>query len=116
MGMCNKNLLNIFRSGKDSINMLIDDLLGKEDKRQGITTNEKPSTISYLYTASGYVRSLLDFPGTTEQQLIKNTEDKLNVVLYKINAFYENDWLKYRESVEKLELSPFKEFESFKLD
>jgi photosystem II stability/assembly factor-like uncharacterized protein len=109
-----KELLEQHKAVKDSINILIDDLLGKEDKRQGITMNEKPSTVSYLYTASGYVRSLIDFPGTTERQLIKNAEDKLNTVLNKINTFYENDWPKYRMSVEKLELSPFKAFEPFK--
>uniref|UniRef100_UPI0035624D62 VPS10 domain-containing protein n=1 Tax=Lutibacter sp. TaxID=1925666 RepID=UPI0035624D62 len=44
------------------IDSLLDDLLGKEDERQGITDTEFPSTISYLYTARGYVNALQQLP------------------------------------------------------
>ncbi|MCB0651797.1 MAG: hypothetical protein KDC85_11015 [Saprospiraceae bacterium] len=110
-----EDLLKRQKTLKDTINTMMDELLGKEDKRQGITMDEKPSTVSYLYTARSYVRSLQAVPGPTERQLIKNADDKLNQVLDKINNFYLNEWPVYRKEVEELKLSPFKDLEPLKL-
>lgn len=110
-----EDLLKKHKTLKDTLNTMIDELLGKEDKRQGITMDEKPSTVSYLYTARSYVRSLQTVPGPTENQLIKNAEDKLNEVLERINDFYLNEWPAYRKEVEALKLSPFKDLEPLKL-
>jgi len=96
------------------INGLLDDMLGKEDKRQGITATAFPSTASYLYTARRYVGSLLQKPGATENNLVKNADLKVSAVISKINAFYKIDWVNYKKSVEKLELSPFEEVEELK--
>jgi photosystem II stability/assembly factor-like uncharacterized protein len=91
------------------INGLLDDMLGKEDKRQGITATEFPNTVSYLYKARRYVNSLLQKPGETETTLVKNANDKVSAVILKINEFYKKDWIEYQKSVENLNLSPFKE-------
>jgi len=93
---------------------LIDQMLGKEDKRQGITATEKPSNISYLYTANYYVRSLQEAPGKTEKDLVKNANSKVDTVVQDINQFYKTDWVNYRKLVEGLQLSPFKEVEELK--
>ncbi|MCF6182748.1 hypothetical protein [Lutibacter sp.] len=90
------------------INGLLDDMLGKKDKRQGITATEFPSTISYLYLAKSYVNSLLQKPGPTEITLVKNANKKVGAMVSKINKFYETDWTNYQKSVENLKLSPFK--------
>ncbi|WP_299526449.1 sialidase family protein [uncultured Lutibacter sp.] len=94
-----------------SINDLLDDMLGKEDKRQGITDTEFPSTVSYLYTARRYVGSLLQKPGETELTLVKNADEKVSAVISKINKFYNTDWINYQKTVEQLNLSPFKKLE-----
>ncbi|MEX1381848.1 MAG: hypothetical protein AB1Z17_00485, partial [Lutibacter sp.] len=91
------------------IDGLLDDMFGKEDKRQGITATEFPSTISYLYKARRYVSSLLQNPGQTEINLVKNADEKVSAVIFKINEFYKTDWLNYKNSVENLKLSPFEE-------
>ena len=96
------------------INDLLDDMLGKEDKRQGITATEFPSNASYLSTARRYVGSLQQKPGPTEFTLVKNADSKVSPVIEKINSFYKTDWVSYQESVEKLNLSPFKEVEELK--
>lgn len=98
------------------INGLLDDLLGKEDDRQGITDSEFPSTISYLYTARSYVNSLQQLPGLTETTLIKNADEKVEEVISKINEFYKSDWISYKNSVKDLKLSPFTDFEEFKYE
>ena len=86
-------------------------MLGKEDKRQGITATKNPTNISYLNTANYYVRSLQEKPGKTEMQLVKNANDKIDMVIDDINKFFKTDWLAYRKLVENLKLSSFKDYE-----
>ncbi|HHC80127.1 MAG TPA: hypothetical protein ENK46_09615 [Flavobacteriia bacterium] len=97
-----------------SIDTLIDAMLGKEDKRQGITMSKVPTTISYLFTARRYVNSLLQAPGKTEQQLVKNANKKVNDVITKINNFYKTDWPAYRKEIEGLNVTLFKDFKELK--
>ena len=89
-------------------------MFGKEDKRQGITATEFPSAISYLNTANRYISSLLQNPGKTEITLMKNADEKVGLVIDKINAFYKKDWEAYKNSVENLKLSPFEPVEELK--
>jgi hypothetical protein len=109
-----KDTVTIHSEISKKIEGLLDAMLGKEDKRQGITATEFPSTISYLYNAAGYVDDLLQEPGKTEFTLVKNADEKVSKVIAEINEFYKTDWVNYRNAVEKLNLSPFKEFEELK--
>ena len=109
-----KDLLKKHTEILKKINGLMDDMLGKEDKQQGITATEYPSTISYLYLAKGYVNSLLQRPGNTETILVKNANKKVSEIISKINKFYETDWTNYQKSVENLKLSPFKKLNELK--
>lgn len=93
-----------------TINGLIDKMLGKEDKRQGITATKDPTAISYLYTANRYVSSLQENPGKTELKLISNANIKIDKVINDINIFYNTDWPEYRKKAENLKLSPFKSY------
>jgi hypothetical protein len=106
-----KDLIKLSDSVQKTIDSLIDQVMGKEDKRQGITSSENPSNISYLYTANSYVRSLRSMPGKTEMQLIQNADSKLDPVIKSINDFYAKDWSAYREKVEQTDLSLFKEYQ-----
>jgi len=96
------------------INGLIDEMLGKEDKRQGITATKYPSSISYLYTANRYVNSLQEKPGKTEQQLINNANIKIDKVISDINKFYKKDWIDYRKLIENTKLSSFINYDELK--
>ncbi len=111
-----KDLLKNQDATLKSINGLLDEMLGKEDKRQGITATEFPSTVSYLFLARRYVSSLLQNPGETEITLVKNADKKVSAVISKINLFYETDWVNYQKLVEPLDLSPFKKIEELKYD
>ncbi|KAA3630576.1 MAG: hypothetical protein DWQ02_17900 [Bacteroidetes bacterium] len=111
-----EELLKKHKVLKDTINVFLDEMFGKENKKQGFARQKTPSTISYLYTASRYVRSLEQKPGRTQEVLIKNAKDKLSVLLEKINGFYATEWPEYQKEVEALKLSPFKSFEPFELD
>jgi len=82
-------------------------MLGKEDKRQGITATKDPTAISYLYTANRYVGNLQEKPGKTELQLISNANTKIDKVIEDINKFYKKEWPAYRKLVEDQKLTPF---------
>ncbi|UII75455.1 hypothetical protein LV716_14480 [Flagellimonas sp. HMM57] len=97
----------------DSITALY---LGKEDKRQGITRNPEITVMLRINTARRYVGSRKTGMTKTENNLIQFAEEELNSALEKTNTFFKNDWKAYRESIESLDVSPFKETQSFSLD
>jgi len=47
--------------------------------------------------------------------MIKFAEEELKAALDQTNAFFNEKWKSYRTSIESLDLSPFKETESFNL-
>ncbi|NNC70302.1 MAG: hypothetical protein HKN90_05700 [Flavobacteriaceae bacterium] len=93
-----------------TIGKLIDGMLGKEDKRQGITRNPQPTPMTFISTAGRYVGSLLQMPGKTEKDAIQNAHEKVNEVIKPINAFYKTEWPQYRKQIENLNLTLFKNF------
>lgn len=90
--------------------------LGKEDKRQGITRNPEPSVVQRLNTAGSYVGSRQSGITETEKRLVRFAEDELKSALDKTNTFFNEKWKPYRESIEAIDVSPFKETETFSLD
>ncbi len=97
-----------------TIGVLMDRMIGKEDKRQGITRNPEPTPLTFLFTARRYVGSLVQEPGKTERQLMKTANEKLAVEMEKINAFYSKDWPAYRKEIEALNLTLFEDFKELK--
>ncbi|MEE9362129.1 MAG: hypothetical protein V3U92_05975 [Cellulophaga sp.] len=90
--------------------------LGKVDKRQGITRNPEVTVMQRIGAASGYVGSRNTGITKTEKKLIKFAEDHLKDALQKTNAFFTEKWASYKEAINKLEVSPFKETKTFKID
>ncbi|MEH6656648.1 WD40/YVTN/BNR-like repeat-containing protein [Leeuwenhoekiella marinoflava] len=89
--------------------------LGKEDERQGITRNAEVTVLNRIYLANGYVESRPGGLTITENTLIKQAKDELSSALSEVNTFFKNDWSAYEKQMKQLELSPFKEIQSFKL-
>ncbi|WGH76808.1 hypothetical protein P8625_06585 [Tenacibaculum tangerinum] len=90
--------------------------LGKVDKRQGITRNPESTVMQRFGTASSYVNSRFGEQTATEKQLIIQFKEALQPALEKTNAFFDKDWTTYKEQLEKIELSPFKEIKQFNLE
>ncbi|WP_190809139.1 hypothetical protein [Flagellimonas sp. S3867] len=90
--------------------------LGKEDKRQGITRNPEISVMQRLNTANFYVGTRKTGVTATEKRLLQFAKEELKSALDKTNSFFNTDWKPYRESIEALEVSPFKETTIFTLD
>jgi len=98
------------------IDTLVALYIGKEDKRQGITRNPEINVMQRLNTASSYVGSRKSGITNTERNLIKYAEDDLKSALDKTNKFFDEKWNLYRQTIQSLDLSPFKETEKFSLN
>jgi len=107
------------KSSKDmvkQIDEIIDIYLGKEDKRQGITRNPETTVSQRIGLANGYVSSRQNGLTSTETTLIKNAKNALNDALESTNKFFTETWKPYQLKMEQLQINPFKEIQSFKLD
>ncbi|MEM6643293.1 MAG: hypothetical protein AAF616_09960 [Bacteroidota bacterium] len=103
--------IKLAKSTLDSLNKMMDIFLGEEDKRQGITRSQPNSVNNHYYNALRYVRNALHVPGETEMKLISKFEDSLNNAIVLVNVFYQDSWPAFQATVEKLDTSPFKEYE-----
>jgi hypothetical protein len=99
---------------KDSINALFDFILGKVDKRQGIIRSPDPTPVSYIQTAQGYIGRSQDSVSETDRRVFKHADDKIAEVVNRVNAFYANEWPKYKTAMEAVNIAVFKEYEPLK--
>ncbi|WGK64304.1 VPS10 domain-containing protein [Croceiramulus getboli] len=83
--------------------------LGKVDKRQGITRNPEVTVMNRIGTAGWYAGSRQNGLTATETRLIDQAEAELKDALAKTNAFLASQWTEYRNKMEQVKLSPFKE-------
>ncbi len=111
-----KEQINDSRAIVKQIDSLVALYIGKEDKRQGITRNPETSVMRRLNTANSYVNSRKSGITQTEERLVEFAKQELTDALSKTNTFFSDKWKAYRESIESLELSPFKETGNFILD
>ncbi|TNF70651.1 MAG: hypothetical protein EP302_08090 [Bacteroidetes bacterium] len=98
------------------IDSLVALYLGKEDKRQGITRNSEMTVVQRIYTAYGYAGSRPAEMTATEERLLQYAEADLKKALSGTNAFFANRWKEYQKAMEGLDLSPFKEIKTLRLD
>ena len=90
--------------------------IGKEDKRQGITRNPQITVMQRIGVATRYVVSRNTGITRTERELISYAKEELKMALDKTNAFFTEKWKPYRQSIEGLDLSPFKKTAVFNLE
>lgn len=90
--------------------------LGKEDKRQGITRNPEITVMQRLNTAAYYVKTRKSGITDTERRLVSFAKEELQTALDSTNSFFNASWKPYREAIEALDLTPFKETSTFTLD
>ena len=107
------------KASKDIIKK-IDELFsiyfGKEDERQGITRSNLPTVNSRLNKANGYIRSRQNGLSTTETTLLNHAKKALSDALSQTNVFFNTEWSTYKDRIENLKVSEFKEVKEFKID
>ncbi|MFI8379849.1 WD40/YVTN/BNR-like repeat-containing protein [Leeuwenhoekiella sp. NPDC079379] len=90
--------------------------LGKEDDRQGITRNKEVTVLNRIYSARGYVGSRPNGLTKTENILVAQAKEELTQALAAVNNFFNEDWKTYKAEMQKLELDPFKQIETFEFN
>ncbi|MBE9489700.1 MAG: hypothetical protein IMY67_05350 [Bacteroidetes bacterium] len=98
------------------IDKIIAIYLGKDDKRQGITSDPVINVNQRIGNAGFYAGTRPNGLTPTEHTLIKHAKKAINEALDKTNAFFNEEWKPYQTDMEKLNTSPFKEIKSFKLN
>lgn len=96
-------------SVRDSLNALIDLYVGKEDKRQGITADQTEHVSAHYGNTYFYISNAMHAPGKTEQDLLNKFLKVRDSANEKVDQYLQNEWPKYRQDVEALDLSPFKD-------
>ncbi len=109
-----KEQIDLCKTVIDSLNTQLDVFFGKEDERQGITRNQPSSISNYYRAAYGYTSGGLHAPGDTELKLIAKFESELALAVKMVNDYFASAWPTFRAAVEKLDTSPFKEYEPIK--
>lgn len=100
----------------EKIDELIAVYLGKEDKRQGITRSKEMTVNNRLGAARSYINSSQNGLTRTETQLLEFAKNAIKDAFEKTNEFFNNDWKNYQSNMEELEINPFKETKTFKID
>lgn len=111
-----------YKEGIESSKEIIEDLeekialfLGEEDDRQGIVRSREMNVSNRLFLAMNYVNTRPGGLTNTEKQLISQAEAELKEALQEVNSFYKEEWPTYRQKMEQVELTPFKEVQVFSL-
>lgn len=108
-----KDQLDKTKAVKDSINVLFDAILDKEDKRQGLTRDAEGPVVD-IQNAEGYVDGNISPVSETDRRVYQKAETNVMKVIAKVNAFYDGQWKEYRALMEPVVLNPFKDYQPIK--
>ena len=97
------------------IDKLIAMYLGKVDKRQGITRNPEVNIMQRIGVARQYATSRPMGTTSTETTLMTHARTALQEGLDATNTFFSEQWPGYREAMEAIDTSSFKEVKQFSL-
>ncbi len=99
-----------------AIDSIVATYIGKEDKRQGIVRNPEVTVMQRIGNANFYTQTRKKGLTSTEKRLIKFAEEDLKKALDQTNNFFTDRWKSYKETMEALEISIFKDIKSFSID
>jgi hypothetical protein len=108
-----KDEINLSSKMVKQTDSLVALFLGKIDKRQGITRNKESNVQEKIYKAYYYISSRPNGNTITESNLMKHANNSLNNAVKLVNAFFIEKWKSYKEQMDKLEYSEFKDVKQF---
>jgi len=110
-----KELAESTKAVQDSLNVIWEYIMGKEEKKQGISDSNKPTVVMKLFSASRYIQTRPTGPTSTEEMLLKQADMAISKALEMTNVFYEDTWTEYREKVESTDFKWFKDYEPIEM-
>ena len=111
----NKDALKSCKKITKKIETILALYFGKDDKRQGITSDPVVSVTERIRTALYYISTRQNGITNTERSLTAQAKTAIDSALKTTNSFFEEEWLKFQTEMEAKNLSPFKTIETFKL-
>ena len=111
----NKEALKSCKELTKKIDALLALYFGKEDKRQGITSDPEVSVTERIGNALYYTSTRQNGITNTERSLIQHAKTAIESALEATNTFFIEEWSSFRTEMEAKELSPFNPIETFKL-
>lgn len=106
-----KDQIEKSKAVSDTIKNLMDEFIGKEDKRQGITLDYNVYILDRIRGVQQYMGNQLGAPTPTETELMNMAENALDAHISTVKSFFKNDWEDYRKEMEIIKISPFKDYE-----
>ena len=111
----NKEALKNCKEITKKIDTILALYFGKDDKRQGITSDPVVSVTERIGTALYYTSTRQHGITDTERHLMEQVKIAIGNALKTTNSFFEEEWLTFQTEMEAKDLSPFKAIETFKL-
>lgn len=102
-----KAVMEMSKAMQDSLKQLRGMIMPPRDAK-GITDNSDKLMMK-VWQSGSYIRSGFGGPSGTSEIVMKQLKQEIETASSKVNAFFEKDWPEFKEKVEQLELSPFKE-------
>ena len=110
-----KDALKNCKDITEKIDTILALYFGKEDKRQGITSDPVVSVAERIGTALYYIRTRQNGITDTERSLIEQAKTAIDSALKTTNRFFEEDWVNFKTEMETIDLTPFKNIKTFEL-
>ena len=106
-----ENIAKYCKTLKDDLKKLTE--LINQPRVQGIRTDEN-KLAARLRRAFSALSGYWDKPGDSEKVSLKLVDESINEILPKINSFFEQKWKDFRDSVEKVNIKLFEDYEVLK--
>jgi len=110
-----KDALKNCKEITEKIDTILALYFGKEDKRQGITSDPVVSVSERIGTALYYIGTRQNGITDTEHSLVEHAKTAIDNALKTTNRFFEEDWVDFKTEMETKDLSPFKNIKTFEL-
>ena len=110
----NKEIIKQVKQLNDSINKKIDSvqaiIFGEKQEKQGIF--RRPDILNDNLNNTEYYINSSDFePGNNIENMFRKCNMQLDELIKRFNLFYDLDWQKYQEDINKIDLEIFKKYE-----
>jgi len=104
------SIRKITKKMQDEIKDIREFISGKQQTRQGYGQVPQITVLNQYQLANAVVAGKPVKPGEQEQRLVRQAEGLIQEAISKINAFFTNDWKKYRQQAESTPVKLFKDY------
>lgn len=101
--------LTTTKTQRDSLDLLLNLYVGKEDNRQGITEDPVLAVDDHIGLLEYYLSASLRAPGDTEKRMMTKVRNAVLDANAQTDAYFDKYWSPFKAQMEALNLSPFED-------